>query len=122
MRERSVAALEHMLEALGYVKEDLAGVDRARFRADRRVRQLVERNLELISAASRRLEPEILRHAADIDWRAVAGMGNVLRHEYHHVDPDALWETCARDLEPIEAAVRRMIRHARPDASQDSAT
>jgi hypothetical protein len=32
MRERSVAALEHMLEALGYVKEDLAGVDRAPMR------------------------------------------------------------------------------------------
>ena len=59
---------------------DTAGYDFEKFRKDRRARQLVERNLEILSEASRRLPKELKDLAAHIPWRAVAGIGNILRH------------------------------------------
>lgn len=47
--------VDHMLEAIANIESDTAGSDFEKFRQDRRVRQLVERNLEIISEASRRL-------------------------------------------------------------------
>ncbi|MDE2260959.1 MAG: DUF86 domain-containing protein [Gammaproteobacteria bacterium] len=47
--------VDHMLEAIANIELDTAGYDFERFRKDRRVRQLVERNLEIVSEASRRL-------------------------------------------------------------------
>jgi uncharacterized protein with HEPN domain len=68
----------------------------------------VERNLEIISEASRRL-PQAAKDAEDrIPWRAIAGMGNVIRHDYHDTYPTILWETCAKDLQPLKDALSRI--------------
>ena len=50
--------VRHILEAIANIETDIAGYDFERFRADRRTRQLVERNLEILSEASRRLPDE----------------------------------------------------------------
>lgn len=45
--------VRHILEAITNIETDIMGYDFERFRADRRTRQLVERNLEILSEASR---------------------------------------------------------------------
>lgn len=45
-----------------------------------------------------------------IDWAAIAGIGNVLRHDYHQSHPTVLWETCVKDLEPLKLALGRMLK------------
>ncbi len=71
--------VRHILEAIANIEADTAGFDFEKFRVDRRTRQLVERNLEILSEASRRLPKELKEQEARIAWRAVAGIGNVLR-------------------------------------------
>lgn len=100
--------VDHMLEAIANIETDTAGYDFEEFRKDRRVRQLVERNLEIISEASRRL-PQVSKDAEpQIPWRPIAGIGNVIRHDYHHTYPTVLWETCAKHLQPLKDALGRI--------------
>jgi uncharacterized protein with HEPN domain len=40
--------VRHILEAIANIETDIAGYDFERFRTDRRTRQLVERNLEIL--------------------------------------------------------------------------
>lgn len=108
MTKSAAVPADHILEAIGFIEADLAGHDLESFRADRRTRQLVERNLEILSEASRRLPAEAKAGEPGVPWQAVAGIGNVLRHDYHRTYPDLLWETCRRDLEPLKAAVERI--------------
>lgn len=54
--------VRHVLDAITNIETDTAGYDFEKFRTDRRARQLVERNLEILSEASRRL-PEELRNS-----------------------------------------------------------
>jgi uncharacterized protein with HEPN domain len=75
--------LEHMLEAITHIELDTEGYDFERFRRDRRARQLVERNLEIISEASRRIPQTAKDAESQIPCRAIAGIGNVIRHDYH---------------------------------------
>lgn len=100
--------VDHMLEAITNIETDTAGYDFERFRKDRRVRQLVERNLEIISEASRRLPQTAKDAEARIPWRAIAGIGSVIRHDYHDTYPTVLWETCAKDLQPLKSALLRI--------------
>ncbi len=103
----------HILEAIAYIEEDTAQLEFNRFRRDRRVRQLVERNLEILSEASRRLPEALKEQEPHIPWRAIAGIGNVLRHEYHETYPTVLWETCQKDLKPLAEAVKRIAARIR---------
>lgn len=100
--------VDHMLEAISNIDVDTAGYNFERFRRDRRVRQLVERNLEIISEASRRLPQPLKDAEGQIPWRAIAGIGNVIRHDHHDTYPTVLWETCAKDLQPLKSALSRI--------------
>jgi uncharacterized protein with HEPN domain len=100
--------VRHILEAIANIEADIAGYDFERFRADRRTRQLVERNLEILSEASRRLPNEYKDREMQIPWRAIAGIGNILRHDYHETYPTVLWDTCEKDLKSLKDAVLRI--------------
>lgn len=97
-----------ILDAIANIEADIAGHDIESFRADRRTRQLVERNLEIISEASRGLPESLKADAATIPWRDIGALGNILRHAYHRTEPAILWDTCTRDLGVLKAAVARM--------------
>lgn len=61
-----------MLEAIANIEADTAGSDFEKFRQDRRIRQLVERNLEIISEASRRLPQAAKDAEGQIPWRELS--------------------------------------------------
>jgi len=100
--------VQHILEAIANIEADTAGYDFEKFRADRRARQLVERNLEILSEASRCIPKKLKDDEGHISWRAIAGIGNVLRHDYHETYPTVLWGTCEKDLQPLKEAVTRI--------------
>lgn len=99
---------QHILEAIANIEDDLAGHTFDSFCAERRTRQLVERNLEIVSEASRRLPDDLKAGEPEINWRAIASIGNVLRHDYHRSQPAILWQACQTDLGPLKAAVTRI--------------
>lgn len=99
---------DQILEAITNIYADINGKDLQSFCADRRVRQLVERNLEILSEASRRLPDEFKQKESDIPWRNIAGIGNVLRHDYYKSNPEILWEICRKDLRNLQNAVERI--------------
>jgi uncharacterized protein with HEPN domain len=107
-RRRSRAFVEDILNAIGNIEADTEGLDFSQFVADRRIRQLVERNIEIISEASRRLPDDDKAAEADIPWREIAGIGNIIRHDYGIVRPDILWGVLTQRLAPLKRAMERL--------------
>ena len=107
--------IEEMLAAIANIEADTEGLDFDRFAADRRARQLVERNVEIISEASRRLPQSARISEANIPWREIAGIGNVLRHDYGLVRPDILWGIRSDRLPDLKRALERMRERLRAD-------
>jgi uncharacterized protein with HEPN domain len=107
MAKRSVSPwLADIIEAIERIAEVLAGSTRETFEANWEKRWVVERGLEVISEASRRLPDEVKERNPEIPWRKVAGIGNVLRHDYGRVSPDVLWKLAKDDLPALERACR----------------
>ncbi len=101
-----IARLVDLIEAIEPIQSEMVGVTLDAFEADRRKRWLVERGSEIISEASRRLPAAMKARHAGIPWRKVAGIGNVLRHEYQDAAPDVLWHVVQCNLAPLETACR----------------
>ena len=78
------------------------------------LRFAVERGVEIISGASRRIPDDLKARHGHIPWREIAGIGNVLRHDYERIDDRELWRVLTRDL-PLKAAVEAMLREAEAD-------
>jgi uncharacterized protein with HEPN domain len=101
--------LTDILEAIGRIRSEMAGVTIDAFEADWRKRWLVERGVEIISEASRHLSDELKARHPQIPWSKVAGIGNVLRHEYESVAPPVMWKLAQEDLTPLERVCREEL-------------
>src|ERR1022692_1194752 len=53
-------------------------------------------------------EPHKQRHP-EINWPSIAGMRNVLVHDYFEVDFETVWLVVTRDLPPLEKAIRAIL-------------
>jgi uncharacterized protein with HEPN domain len=101
--------LNDILEAIEHIRSEMAGVTIDAFEADWRKRWLVERGVEIISEASRRLTDELKARHPEIPWSKVAGIGNVLRHEYAGVSAPVMWKLVQDDLSPLEQVCREEL-------------
>jgi uncharacterized protein with HEPN domain len=76
---------------------------------DWRKRWLVERGVEIISEASRGLPEELKARHSEIPWSKVAGIGNVLRHEYASIAAPLMWALVRHDLPLLERVCREEL-------------
>lgn len=108
--------LRHMLDAIARIETLTAGKTFEDYAADWVTRDAVERNLERVSEASRHVPSELKAQHQSIPWRSVAGLGNVLRHDYPRVKDPRVWRIVSRDLAPLRAAVEALLRAAEEDS------
>ena len=114
MAERALSPrLADIIEAIELINAEMAGVTLAAFEADKRKRWLVERGIEILSEASRHLGDELKERHPNIAWPKVAGIGNILRHEYQRIAHDVLWHAVRNDLPGLEKACRDELALAR---------
>jgi uncharacterized protein with HEPN domain len=101
--------LRDIVDAIGYIRSDLQHATLESFAADRQKRWQVERGLEIVSEASRHLPEDMKARHPEIPWRKVAGIGNVLRHEYTRVAADVLWRPVQDDLGVLDQVCREEL-------------
>lgn len=101
--------LADIAEAVERIRTVLDGVPLEAFEKNWEKRWLVERGLEVISEASRHLPIELKARRSEIPWQKVAGIGNVLRHDYDHIAGDVLWKLARDDLDAPAIACREEL-------------
>ena len=113
MALRAIGRLRDIQQALEDIHALLSDVTLDELREDRIRRAAFERFLEVISEASRHV-PEAWKNetAAEVPWRRVADLGNVLRHAYHQIDVELLWAIRQKDLATLGRAVKLMLAKA----------
>lgn len=102
-----------MATAIERIREVSGEINLAALRDDWRRLAILERQVEIISEASRRLSDEEKRLTSEIPWRQIAAIGNILRHEYKRVDIVILWDICTVHLEPLSDAVEKLMTMCR---------
>jgi uncharacterized protein with HEPN domain len=112
MERRVRDRLEHILAAIAAIETYTSGKQEADFVANRLLIDAVERNIERISEASRHIPEALKAKYPHLPWRAIAGIGNILRHDYPRTNPVEVWLTVVRDLVELKAVVTAMLRDA----------
>jgi len=69
----------------------------------------LERVLEILGEAVKRLPPELCEAYPNVPWRLVAGMRDRLSHGYDEVDHEILWNAVHQDLPNLLKTVDQMV-------------
>ena len=107
---RDQAYLWDMLQAADEARELCRGYSFETIEGDRRTLLALERLMELIGEAARRVSIEFQRAHPDIAWRKIIGLRNVLAHEYGRIDHRRLFFAATEDA----AALSRILNAILP--------
>jgi len=102
--------LEDILEAIEKVKLYTKGLSQDAFAHDSRTFDAVVRNLEIIGEAVKNLPDEVKKANPQIEWRRIAGMRDILTHQYFGISVNIVWDAAVNKLPELEAQVRSILR------------
>ena len=80
-----------MIAAIEEIDEYLDGRDFGAYLITPLVQRAIERCVEIISEASRFIPEDIKQMHAGVPWAEIRAIGNVVRHDYGHVDNAVIW-------------------------------
>ncbi len=101
--EPSAERLHDIIANVDRIRAHLVGVSDADD-FDAKTRDAVERCLERISEAARKLGPVMEERRPDVAWRSIRGLGNVLRHDYDVVDDVTITRIARNELAVLRQA------------------
>jgi len=107
--ERDKAYLWDMLDAALAVESFVRGKTYEEYLSNRMMRGAVERHVEIIGEAARRVSETTREAHPAIPWRAIVGQRNVLAHEYDEVLHEAVWGIATRRIPELIAALRTIL-------------
>jgi uncharacterized protein with HEPN domain len=99
------AHFQDILNSIALINHFVAGMGFESYKNDLKTKSAVERQLQILTEAAYRLGNEAEVLCPGLNWKGFMGMGNVLRHGYHKVDDQIVWDTVKTDLPALREAV-----------------
>ena len=120
MREhsRDRGRLEDILKYAQNVELIIEGISFEEFTKDIRIYYSVMKNVEVIGEAANMLTRHFRETHAELPWRLIVSMRNVLVHGYAQISDVDLWQTATTDIHPLSEQVKRYINETDWEAWQ----
>jgi uncharacterized protein with HEPN domain len=93
--------LRDILDAIDHIESFLDGATFESYQTDLKTKSAVERQPQIMTEAAIRLGEDAETIAPGPDWEGFRGMGNLLRHAYHRIDDQIVWNTVKDELPPM---------------------
>src|SRR3977135_329213 len=101
----SLLRIHDMLESIRGIERALAGKTFRDYERSWLRRSAMGRRSRVISDASRHLGRDLKAQHKDVRWKDIAGIGNILRHDYQRIDASIIWKAVKDDLPPLKEAL-----------------
>lgn len=100
--------LRHIADAIAKI-ELYVSVGREAFLGASHWQDAVVRQLEVVGEATKRLSSALRAQHLDVPWRRIAGLRDVLIHDYMGVDLVAVWEVTQKELPKLKQQVGQIL-------------
>ena len=110
--EHDPAYLWDLLEAAKLINQFTSGVSFIQYNRDRLIQSAIERQLEIMGEAARRVSKAYQDGHPEIPWRPIIGLRNILAHEYGEIKADRIWFIATRDVVELVRLLEPLVPRA----------
>jgi len=76
---------------------------------NRQVQDAIIRRLEIVGEAVKKLEDNFIKKYPQIEWNKIAGMRDIVAHEYFGVKLDRVWDSVKNDLPQLKQKLHSIV-------------
>ena len=98
----------HIRKEVEYLLGRLEDLTREGFDRDETLKRAVIRSLEVIGEATKKLPDDFRNQHDEIPWSQMAGMRDVLIHDYFGVDYDIVWDVLTNEIPALSSQLDRI--------------
>ena len=102
--------LSNIQECIERIEEYTKG-GKEEFMATKMIQDAVIRNFEIIGEATKRLSPELRSKYSDVPWQQMAGLRDVLIHDYLKVNLNLVWQIIEQNLSDLKRQVTAIMEN-----------
>lgn len=88
MRKDPKIFIEHILECIKWIENYAKGITKNEFLKSVKTQDAIIRRIEIIGEAVKNIPKDIKDKYVDVRWKEIAGMRDILVHEYFGIDLD----------------------------------
>jgi len=86
----------------------VSGYDFEKFQNDEKTVYACIRSLEIVGEAVKNVPGEFREKHKEIPWRDIAGMRDILIHDYLGVNVDVIWKTIKENIPKVKPLFRKI--------------
>ena len=101
--------IKHILESIEEIENHTKEISKAEFLKSTLVQDASIRRLEIIGEAVRKIPTETRNAFKAVPWKQIAGLRNILIHEYFGVDIKLVWNIIKKDLPTLKVNMRKVL-------------
>lgn len=109
MLKSNLIYINHIENCISKIEQYTKNISEEQFSKTEIIQDAVIRNFEIIGEATKKLSKDFKDTYFNVPWKDIAGMRDVLIHDYLGVDIDAVWQTVKinipilkKDIEEIQ--------------------
>jgi len=91
------------------VDEFCAGISLEAYQESRDVRRKIERSLELVGEASKRVSASFQAAHPEISWRRIVGLRNILAHDYGDINDATVWNVAKNEIPKLIGILKTLV-------------
>lgn len=100
--------IDHILQCIERILSYISGKSHERFCDDHLTQDAVVRQLEIIGEATKRVSMELRKKNPNLPWSEMAGMRDILIHDYIDVDIDIVWKTASESIPELKILMENL--------------
>jgi len=100
--------VDHVLECIERIEQYIGQVTKDEFSRSVQLQDAVIRRIEIIGEAVKNIPSKIKDRYQDIAWKELAGMRDILIHQYLGVDLDLTWRAATKEVARLKKEMSKV--------------
>lgn len=109
-----IVFLHHILESAELIEDYISDTTKDNFLTSYKTQDAIIRRLEIIGEATKNISLNFKKKHPQLPWKAMAGMRDVVIHDYFGIDFHEIWDTAFYDIPELKQQIIDILKTISP--------